>query len=76
MGKKYYKPMPIHKPVVNDFGGAPIADHDVACPVCWINKAKLVLNTGVFQPCEECRIGGWEMRKRRFGKGKLGWSVR
>ena len=63
--------MKLHIPQVDDYGGAPFADHDYACPVCQQNKAILVLHTGVFHPCDSCRSKGWELRKRKFGKGKL-----
>ena len=48
-----------HQPKVNDFGGAPVAEHDVVCAVCRIESAVLVLNTGVFQPCWNCQKKGW-----------------
>lgn len=63
--------MKIHKPKVNDFGGAPIAEHDYACPVCWVNHATLFLNTGVFHPCKDCRDAGFELTKRKLRKGKV-----
>lgn len=68
--------MKIHKPKVNDFGGAPVAEHDYACPVCWVNKAMLTLNTGVFNPCNDCKASGWEIRRRKLRKGKTSWSER
>lgn len=59
------KPVPtLHQPVVITDGG-PWAVHDQACAVCSTNKAVLNLNLGVFEPCGECQIRGWQLRKRR-----------
>lgn len=60
----------LHKPVINSDGG-PWADHDYACPVCQERKAIINLNTGHFNPCDQCRADGWEVRRRRVGKVKL-----
>jgi len=68
--------MNLHSPQINTFGGAPIAEHDYACPVCHSNKAVLALNTGVFNPCDLCRSRGWELRKRKHLKGRFTWSHR
>lgn len=61
----------LHKPRVDDFGGAPVAEHDYVCPVCWSKAAVLLLNTGVFHPCDDCREVGWELTRRKFRKGKV-----
>lgn len=54
----------IHRPVVNDFGGAPFAEHDQACAVCQVNKAVYLLNSGRFEPCWECQAyEGWRLKK-------------
>lgn len=45
--------------VVNDFGGAPIAEHNMPCAVCGCCHAVLYLNTGVFLPCWKCQKHGW-----------------
>lgn len=54
-----------HMPQVNDFGGAPIAEHDHACCVCWVKPSVLVLNEGRFDPCWSCQRAGWRLVKRR-----------
>ena len=51
--------MDIHIPVINDFGGAPVAEHDVICPVCVEHHAVLLLNEGRFLPCWNCQSKGW-----------------
>jgi len=40
---------------VNDWGGAPAADHNMPCAVCRENHAVLNLNTGRFHPCWCCQ---------------------
>lgn len=54
----------MHQPVVNDFGGAPFAEHDQACAVCGVRKACLELHTGHFLPCWRCQDDGWVLRKK------------
>ena len=44
---------------VDDFGGAPVAEHNMPCPVCRKNPAVLLLNDGTFNPCHECSEKGW-----------------
>ena len=46
---------------VNDFGGAPVAEHNHPCGVCWWRSSVLDLPSGVFGPCWECQAGGWRM---------------
>ena len=46
---------------VNDFDGAPAAEHNQWCHVCWVKPAVLLLNTGVFQPCDRCQHRGWAL---------------
>lgn len=54
---------------VNDLGGAPVAIHNCPCAVCGKEKAVLILNTGVFEPCWECQKQGWKIVKlSRFWK--------
>ena len=55
--------MKIHATIINDFGGAPFAEHDMACPVCSVNHAVLELDTGRFNPCWECQKEGWIMHR-------------
>lgn len=50
--------IPMHAPVVESHGI--LAHHDVACAVCWEKPAMLMMNNGVFWPCDECRAKGWE----------------
>ena len=57
--------MEIHRPVVNDFGGAPFAEHDQACAVCGVEKAVLELHTGHFLPCWVCQQDGWKLTKKK-----------
>lgn len=47
--------------VVNDFGGAPVAEHNMPCPVCGVNHAVLYLNAGIFYPCRQCAREGWTL---------------
>ena len=51
--------MDCHIPIINDFGGSPVAEHDVICPVCRKHHAVLLLNTGQFFPCWNCQRDGW-----------------
>ena len=55
--------MNFHIPVVNDFGGAPVAEHDVVCPICGQRHAVLLLNVGRFSPCWDCQRKGWRTYK-------------
>lgn len=54
----------LHKPVINTDGG-PWADHDHACSVCRENKAILILDGWIFQPCGICQMDGWKLVKKR-----------
>jgi hypothetical protein len=47
---------------VNDFGGSPVAEHNMPCAVCGRRKAVIVLNTGIFEPCWTCQKT-WELRR-------------
>ena len=58
--------IPLAKIIVNDFGGAPIAEHNFPCPVCRSAKAVLDLNTGIFHPCWDCRKKGWDLVQRSY----------
>ncbi len=51
--------MELAKIEVNDFGGAPAAEHNIPCPVCGKKAAVLALGTGVFGPCWTCKSKGW-----------------
>lgn len=50
--------------IVDDFGGAPFAEHNMPCAVCWERSAVLFLNAGVFEPCWECQREGWELKQK------------
>lgn len=41
----------------------PSATHRMPCPVCWVMKAVLNLDTGIFEPCWECQGEGWRIRR-------------
>jgi hypothetical protein len=56
--------LPVHRPIVETDGG-PWAEHDMACAVCWENKAMLNLHNGVFFPCDSCRAKGWGIGRIR-----------
>ena len=45
--------------VVNDFGGSPIAEHNMPCAVCRTNHAIYDLSAGLFTPCWHCQSKGW-----------------
>lgn len=56
--------MKLAKIVVNDFGGAPFADHNMPCFICGIEPAVYNLNTGIFEPCWKCQGKGWRIVRR------------
>ena len=58
---------------VDDFGGAPVAEHNMPCSVCRVEKAVLDLGTGRFEPCWKCQSQGW--RTERFPKW-VRWLLR
>ncbi len=69
---------------VNDFGGAPMAEHDMPCPVCMDEKAVYLIGYApYFQPCRKCesygwvtvRATGWRRRVLQF-LGLLNWVPR
>jgi len=67
MSDNIHQELPMHVPVIS--GDLPIwAIHDVACPVCQVNKAVLDTGVMVFVPCDSCRSFGWETRRRRRGR--------
>lgn len=41
--------------IINDFGGSPIAEHNMPCPICLKHKAVYDLSHGFFQPCWVCQ---------------------
>jgi hypothetical protein len=45
--------------VVDDFGGSPIAKHNMPCAVCRGAKAVLLMSEGRFLPCWSCHGEGW-----------------
>ena len=44
---------------VDDYGGAPVATHNMPCNVCRDKHAVINLSTGVFEPCWSCQSSGW-----------------
>lgn len=40
-----------------------IVNHNFPCPVCKINHAVYVTNTGIFQPCWDCEKKGYKIIK-------------
>ena len=66
--------MEIAKIVVDDFGGAPVAEHNMPCPICRKKPAVLYLNKGQFHPCRKCESEGWRTYKvRGLMKKFLDW---
>jgi hypothetical protein len=61
---------------VNDFGGAPVAEHNMPCAVCRSRHAVLVLDKGVFEPCWECQSRGWQLKQRRGALYMIGKILR
>lgn len=58
----------LFKPTINDFGGSPIAEHDMPCSVCLKRPAVYQLSaqvpkSGCFDPCRECQESGWFLSK-------------
>ncbi len=56
--------MEMMKVKIDDFGGAPIAEHNMPCAVCHKKKAVYNLSaghakSGVFDPCWDCEKKGW-----------------
>lgn len=47
--------------IVNDFDGAPVAEHNFPCAVCQDLPAVLHLPTGIFHPCRLCQSVGWRL---------------
>lgn len=58
--------MELAKIEINDFGGAPVAEHNMPCPVCSMKPAVLILNTGTFMPCRGCQEKGWRTLKTNW----------
>lgn len=48
---------------IDDFGGAPVAEHNMPCVVCGARKAVYELSCGRFQPCWGCQEKGWRTAK-------------
>ena len=41
----------------------PVAFHNMPCPVCGVNCACLMMNSGVFLPCSTCTKDGWAVTR-------------
>lgn len=55
----------------NDFGGAPICEHNMPCAVCWTKPAVYLMNDSHFEPCWKCQEKGWKLiqvKKKRSWK--------
>jgi hypothetical protein len=61
---------------INDFGGAPIAEHNMPCAVCGTNHAVLEIGFGRFSPCWECQKKGWELIRKPTGPWYKRWYKR
>lgn len=48
---------------VFDYGGSPVATHNMPCAVCRTRHAVIMLSEGIFQPCWECQAKGWKLKK-------------
>ena len=60
--------------IVDDFGGAPAAEHNMPCAICRERKAVLLLDYGRFAPCWECQRRGWRTtRPPRWLRWLLDW---
>lgn len=57
---------------INDFGGSPVAEHNMPCAVCLINPAVYLMDSGEFSPCWRCQKEGY----RLIDLGALPWVVR
>lgn len=80
--RRQYKSTQINPPVpiqVNDFLGAPVAEHNQLCHVCWTEKALYDMQLGVFKPCWSCMSEGWRLiklsRAQRFFRKHGGWDT-
>ena len=51
--------MELAKIEINDFGGAPVATHNMPCATCLKNHAVYVLSEGHFEPCWDCQRAGY-----------------
>lgn len=40
-----------------------VVEHDIACPVCFENKARFHSNHGLAMPCPACSEDGWRVAK-------------
>ena len=49
--------MELFEPTIHVLG--PAANHNMPCAICRERHAVIMLNTGVFEPCWECRKTGW-----------------
>lgn len=59
----------------NDYGGAPMAEHNMPCCQCCDRKAVLQLSSAphrpMFQPCWKCQREGWVTVKATGWKRRL-----
>jgi len=53
----------LHRPVIDESHLPFFAKHDMACPVCYCNKAVLNCNDMVFEPCWDCQQHGWRTQQ-------------
>lgn len=60
----------LHPPVVITDGG-PWASHDMACAVCRVNKAVIIVETGIFQPCWVCQEMGWLLKQSPLNRKRF-----
>lgn len=66
--------MELAKIEINDFGGAPICEHNMPCAICGTRHAVYFLNEGLFLPCRECEAKGWRLiRYRGWFKRFIDW---
>ncbi len=73
--------MKIAKVKINDFGGAPVAEHNMPCAVCLTEKAVYNLSanlpkSGTFDPCWGCQARGFHLVNVRKLPLLLRWMLR
>jgi hypothetical protein len=55
--------MELHRPVIDEQYLPMLAEHDLACPVCYAEHAVLNCNAMVFGPCWSCWQKGWRVQQ-------------
>lgn len=70
--------MELAKIEINDFGGAPICEHNMPCATCLKAPAVYQLSEGYFEPCWDCQKVGWVTELRAVGfieraRKRFGW---